>query len=38
MKTKAEYALSEIGEGMRPILISMQDWGSNYKAQREQSS
>lgn len=26
-----EYALSEIGESMRPILTAMQEWGTNYK-------
>ena len=29
---RVEYALSELGESMRPILMSMQDWGNNYKA------
>ena len=29
---RVEYALSEIGESMRPILMSMQEWGNNYKA------
>ena len=29
---KVEYALSELGESMRPILASMQTWGENYKA------
>jgi DNA-binding HxlR family transcriptional regulator len=28
---RVEYALSEIGESMRPILASMQQWGENYK-------
>ena len=32
---RVEYALSELGESMRPILISMQDWGNNYKASLE---
>ncbi len=27
-----EYALSELGESMRPILKSLQDWGNSYKA------
>ncbi len=31
---RVEYALSEIGESMRPILDSMQEWGNNYKARR----
>ncbi len=26
-----EYALSELGESMRPILYAMQKWGENYK-------
>lgn len=29
---RVEYALSEIGETMRPILMAMQEWGNNYKA------
>ena len=29
---RVEYALSALGESMRPILMSMQDWGNNYKA------
>ena len=29
---RVEYALSELGESIRPILMSMQDWGNNYKA------
>ncbi|MCR5743953.1 MAG: helix-turn-helix transcriptional regulator [Lachnospiraceae bacterium] len=28
---RVEYSLSELGESMRPILMAMQDWGSNYK-------
>ena len=27
-----EYALSDLGESMRPILTAMQEWGTNYKA------
>ena len=26
-----EYALSETGESMRPILMALQSWGTNYK-------
>lgn len=26
-----EYALSETGESMRPILMAMQSWDTNYK-------
>lgn len=29
---RVEYALSELGETMRPILNAMQEWGSRYKA------
>ena len=28
---RVEYALSDLGETMRPILDAMQEWGSNYK-------
>lgn len=28
---RVEYALSELGETLRPILQAMQDWGNNYK-------
>ena len=28
---RVEYALSELGETMRPILLSMESWGTNYK-------
>jgi DNA-binding HxlR family transcriptional regulator len=28
---RVEYALSDIGESMRPILDSMQHWGEIYK-------
>lgn len=27
-----EYALSELGESMRPILDSMESWGKSYQA------
>jgi len=33
---RVEYSLSELGESMRPILDSMQAWGSHYKAQKAQ--
>lgn len=33
---RVEYALSELGESMRPILKSMQTWGENYKAMKGQ--
>lgn len=35
---RVEYALSDLGESMRPILNSMQEWGENYKAQKSQKS
>ena len=28
---RVEYALSDLGETMRPILDAMQKWGPNYK-------
>jgi len=28
---KVEYALSELGESMRPIIKSMEAWGKSYK-------
>ena len=28
---RVEYALSDLGETMRPILDDMQEWGTNYK-------
>ena len=28
---RVEYALSELGESMRPIIKSMEEWGLNYK-------
>ena len=30
---RVEYALSELGESMRPILTAMQEWGNSYKEQ-----
>ena len=29
--SRVEYALSELGESMRPILDAMEEWGDNYK-------
>ena len=28
---RAEYALSETGESMRPIIVSMREWGLAYQ-------
>ena len=28
---RVEYALSELGESMRPIIHAMEAWGSHYK-------
>jgi len=33
---RVEYALSELGETMRPILSAMEQWGANYKASMTQ--
>lgn len=35
---RVEYALSELGESMRPILNSMQAWGEDYKAMKIKNS
>ena len=32
---RAEYALSELGESMRPIIKSMEAWGLYYKKSKE---
>lgn len=31
---RVEYALSELGESMRPIIQAMAQWGKEYKAKR----
>lgn len=28
---RVEYALSELGESMRPIIVAMERWGTEYK-------
>lgn len=30
---RVEYALSELGESMRPVIDAMEKWGINYKNQ-----
>ncbi len=32
MPPKVEYALSELGKSLRPILDTMESWGKDYKA------
>lgn len=32
---RVEYALSETGESMRPIISAMEQWGKDYKSQFE---
>lgn len=29
---RVEYALSELGDSMRPIIKSMEEWGKSYQA------
>ena len=31
---RVEYALSELGESMRPIMDAMEQWGTAYKERR----
>ncbi len=33
---RVEYALSELGESMRPIIKSMEAWGNSYKQELEE--
>ena len=33
---RVEYALSELGESMRPIIKSMEAWGNKYKQRLEE--
>ncbi|MCM1499613.1 MAG: helix-turn-helix transcriptional regulator [Clostridium sp.] len=35
---RVEYALSELGESMKPIIESMRIWGENYKALKTQEN
>lgn len=28
---RVEYTLSEVGESIRPIIVSMHDWGTRYQ-------
>ena len=36
MPPRVEYALSPLGESMRPILDAMEAWGNAYKKQMGQ--
>ncbi len=31
---RVEYSLTELGKSLEPVLMAMQDWGTNYKALR----
>ena len=33
---RVEYALSELGESMRPVIRSMEEWGKAYKQNYQQ--
>lgn len=36
---RVEYAVSPVGESMRPIILQMAEWGTNYKRMlREQEA
>ena len=35
---RVEYALSDLGESMRPIIDAMQRWGLEYQARMRQKS
>lgn len=32
---RVEYALSDLGESMRPIMDAMEIWGTEYKKSKE---
>ena len=32
---RVEYSLSELGESLRPIIVSMEKWGNSYKGHAE---
>lgn len=33
-----EYALSDLGESMRPIMRAMEEWGTSYKENKERTA
>ncbi len=35
---RVEYALSGLGETLRPVLLSMQEWGEKYLAEKRRET
>lgn len=33
---RVEYALSELGESMRPVIRAMEEWGKAYKQNNQE--
>ncbi len=33
---RVEYALSDLGESMRPVIKSMEEWGTAYKQNKQE--
>ena len=34
MPPRVEYALTELGYSLKPVLDALQDWGEGYKAKQ----